>query len=377
MRLISQPGNDEALTRLIDEVMVKEMPVDVLAEDTSASILNAIMQAETPVIPLRSAGKAWPWRRIASVAALAVIFLSGAWFLFFKNPEVRVAATEDNSGRFKNDVSPGGNKAILTLADGSRIILDSANNGALAKQGNTKVLKITNGQLSYATQDNAGPVQVLYNTISTPRGGQYMVVLPDGSKVWLNAVSSLRFPTAFIGNERKVEITGEAYFEVEKNKAMPFRVYITTPGVESEGTMVEALGTSFNIMAYGDEKAINTTLLTGAVKITRGSTIGLLKPGQQSMVNTSGQMKLVEDAEVDEAVAWKNDLFLFNNTDIPAAMRQIARWYDVDVAYQGNISGGFNGGISRKVNISQVLKMLELTEEAHFKIEGKRVIVTP
>ena len=197
------------------------------------------------------------------------------------------------------------------------------------------------------------------------------MVLADGSKVWLNAASSLRFPAAFTGKERKVELMGEGYFEVAKNASMPFKV-------EVNGMEVEVLGTHFNINSYNDEPAIRTTLLEGSVKINKNNTTSLLKPGQQAEVNSAGEVRIINDAGIDEAVAWKNGKFQFDRADIYAVMRQIARWYDVDIEYKGAaIRSHFGGTISRNVNLSQVLNMLHLTGEVKCEVNGKKIMVMP
>jgi transmembrane sensor len=305
------------------------------------------------------------------VAAAILILISAGTYLFLNNkPAKDIAQSKSISRPLKTDISPGGNKAVLTLADGTAIILDSAQNGIISQQGNTKVLKLNSGQLAYNTLNNT-PAEVLYNTISTPRGGQYQVVLQDGSKVWLNAASSLRFPTAFTGKERTVQLTGEAYFEVAKNAAMPFKVQVNK-------MEVSVLGTHFNVMAYDDESSIKTTLLEGSVRVTKENANALLKPGQEAILNPVEEGFKVDDADVDEAVAWKNGLFQFNSTGLKSIMRQISRWYNVEVSYEGDVSGkNFSGLILRNTNLSEVLKMLQLTREVQFKVEGKKITVLP
>lgn len=291
----------------------------------------------------------------------------GGYYLLKPDYQKQIASTQ-NIKIDKDDVNPGENKAVLTLADGSSIILDSNRNGTLATQGNTKILKL-NGMVSYNNLSKKNNT-VLYNTISTPRGGQYQLVLSDGSKVWLNAASSLRFPASFSGKERKVELQGEAYFEVAKNAAMPFKV-------KTNGMEVEVLGTHFNINSYEDESAIRTTLLEGSIKINKRGSSSLLKPGEQALLNKKGEIKIINHADVEEAIAWKEGKFQFDKADIHAVMRQIARWYDVDVDYQGSVASHFGGTISRNVNLSQVLNMLHLTGEVKFEIKDRKVVVMP
>jgi ferric-dicitrate binding protein FerR (iron transport regulator) len=308
--------------------------------------------------------------RLAAAAIIIGVLAAGTYVLLKDGSSKQIAKTENLiQNKSNNDVLPGKNTAILTLSDGSTVVLDEVQNGTVSTQGNTKVLKLDNGMLSYNTL-NHKTSEILYNTIATPKGGQYQLVLSDGSKVWLNAASSLRFPATFAGKERKVELLGEAYFEVAKNAAMPFKV-------KTEGMEVEVLGTHFNINSYEDESSARTTLLEGSVKINHGNTSDLLKPGQQAKLNRDGEIKIINDADVDEAVAWKEGKFQFDRADIHDVMRQIARWYDVSVDYKGIVSSHFGGTISREVNLSQVLKMLELTGELKFEIEGRHVMVLP
>ena len=324
-------------------------------------------------------------RRRWLVAATGLFFLigGGAIVRSMHHPRPRLVRAAPAVRRFKNDVQPGGNKAILTLADGSSIELDSANNGTLSVQGNTKILKLASGSLAYQ-QNRHGAAAVqgpVYNTISTPRGGQYQVVLPDGSKVWLDAGSSLRFPTSFSSGLREVQLSGEAYFDVAADVRKPFRVSVF-PGEPGKGDAlqhVEVLGTQFNIMAYADEASVKTTLLEGAVRV--GASAGnpmRLAPGDQSQLDRSPSLGLtmVRDADVDAAVAWKNGYFNFNKANIETIMRQLSRWYDVDVSFRGNGSRDrlFYGGIQRNLPLSAVFDILERSGVL-FSIDGKKVVV--
>jgi transmembrane sensor len=313
----------------------------------------------------------------AAAILLALAFTSAFLFWSKTKPSVHnpVAKTVVPKPQAKPDIAPGGNKAILTLADGSTIILDSAANGLLGKQGNIKVQKLENGLLAYAIDGRtiAENDAAFYNTISTPRGGQYQVTLADGSQVWLNAASSIRFPVAFTGKERKVEITGEAYFEVAKDAARPFKV-------SANGSEVEVLGTHFNINAYDDETAIRTTLLEGKVKVSvanAAATAKYLLPGQQSNISKEGTIKVVNDADTEEAVAWKNGRFQFKSADLKSILRQISRWYNVDIEYRGNVTLHFTGQLTRNANVSKVFEKLALTNEVHFTISGQKIIVSP
>jgi len=335
---------------------------DFFVPKVSDRMLKKILQDRKEITPIKRMG----WWRTAAAAAILLLVSLGGYFYFNSGTEKQIATTETQEQRFKNDVAPGGNKAVLTLSDGSQIILDSAKNGTLTQQGNTKILKLDDGKLTYnSTNANA---EILYNTISTPKGGQYQIALADGSKVWLNAASSLKFPTAFNGKERIVELTGEAYFEVSKSAAKPFTVNVNDMNVQ-------VLGTHFNINAYNDEAVIKTTLLEGSVKINKGSFSTILQPGQQAQV--AKEIKVVNDIAVDDVLAWKNGFFSFNKADLQTVMRQIARWYDVEISYEGKIpTREFGGKINRNSNASEVLKILE-ESKVHFRIEGKKIVVMP
>jgi transmembrane sensor len=269
----------------------------------------------------------------------------------------------------KGDLPPGTNKAMLILGDGTTVALDSAKNGTLAKQGYTQVLKVGGGELTYEpTTVEVGDSALVYNTVATPRGGEYRVVLPDGSRVWLNAASSIRFPTAFKGKDREVELTGEAYFEVAANPKQPFHVRVND-------MQVKVLGTCFDVMAYEDEASITTSLLQGAVRVEQGGASDLLKPGQGVSLNRlSGEMKIAP-ADTDQVVAWKNGLFLFEGVTIDRVMRQLARWYDIEVVYDGQMSKHYSGGFSRNASLEEVLRVLQLGVKGRFVLEGKTVRV--
>lgn len=312
-------------------------------------------------------------RIIWSIAAMLLLVLSIGLYFQTNKPEQQIIAKKE---QVKPDIAPGGNKAILTLADGSRIMLDDAFNGKIATQSDITITKPASGQVVYsisASHQEAG--SVIYNTIATPRGGQYQINLPDGTKVWLNAASQLRFPTTFKGDERKVELTGEAYFEVAKNRRMPFKV------VSGDQT-VEVLGTHFNINAYEDEASKKTTLIEGSVKVSQFNDSQILGPGQQAKVTNS---ITVTNVDTEEVLAWRNGYFIFSNENIQSVMRKISRWYDVDIEYQGNLSQKqLWGSVSKFGNISEVLDILELTGAVHFKIisenssgKERRIIVMP
>jgi transmembrane sensor len=270
---------------------------------------------------------------------------------------------------YKNEVPPGGNHAILTLAGGLHVVLDSAGQGSLGMQGASRIVRLNSGSLFYKPI-SGNHASAYYNTITTPAGGQYQVTLADGTKVWLNALSTIKFPTSFDGTDRTVELTGEAYFEVSKDKSKPFHVKVN-------GMDVDVLGTRFNVNAYSDESTLKTTLLEGAVKLTRGNAALVLTPGQQGQTAATGGLSLVRDADADEAVAWKNGYFSFDDADIRTVMRQLSRWYGIRVRYEGSPTNAlFWGKMGRDLNLTQVLSGLDKSK-VHFQLEGTTLTVLP
>jgi len=338
-----------------------------ISPETSAKLFKAIhdkISAEAK--PVRR--RVIPLRKIAVAATVMGLLLLSTFLLYNRNTSKETANAEVDKRRFKNDVLPGGDKATLTLADGSTVVLDDARNGTLAQQGSSKVIKV-DGKLMYDPANNNSK-EIVYNTISTPNGGQYQLELPDGSLVWLNATSSIHFPTSFVGKERRVEVTGEAYFEVAKNRDMPFIVTVN-------GSEVQVLGTHFNVNAYSDEDNVKTTLLEGSVKFVSGTNINMLRPGQQSQLASNGLIKVVSNVDVDEVVAWKNGMFDFDNAGIETVMRQLSRWYDVEIEYKGKTDDQFIAEMRRNIKLSDALKALELTGKVKFEIQGKKIIVLP
>lgn len=304
-----------------------------------------------------------------AAAAMALIMLSIGTYFILRNGN-------DTSQQLAvhHELSPGTNKAILTLANGKKIVLDKSANGEIAKQPGISIANTPDGQIVYTvipTNDNpANGMDISSNTISTPKGGQYQVVLSDGTRVWLNSASSISYPTIFSKEERLVELNGEAYFEVAKNKKVPFRV-------KNRTQIIEVLGTHFNVNSYTDEPVMRTTLLEGSVKISTGNDQAILVPGQQARVNKSGTDVSVEsNINTDKVVAWKNGVFSFENDDLKSVMRQITRWYDVNVVYSGPLPNEkFFGEISRNSNLSEVFKILELNN-VHFDVVGKTIKVS-
>ncbi|WP_406823757.1 FecR family protein [Pedobacter sp. KACC 23697] len=269
----------------------------------------------------------------------------------------------------KKDLAPGKNKAILKLADGSEIILDDRHNGILTTQGAVEISKSDQGTLAYMAEQNSASEKIYINTLSTPRGGHFKLMLPDKTMVWLNAESSITFPSTFNGNERKVKVTGETYFEVSKNEHKPFIV-------ESGAAQVEVLGTHFNVNVYPNEENSAVTLLEGSVKLSRQRHSKILLPGQQAVFNPKNEQIRVKYVDVDNVVDWKNGLFIFEDASIPEVMRQIERWYDVDVKYIGKIPGiKFNGALSRNNKVSKLLKLLQAAGNIEFNIHNKTIEV--
>lgn len=314
-------------------------------------------------LPLQKAKRFMLWPRIAAAASVLLALSIGGYFILHKQkPENQISQNQIH------DIAPGGNKATLTLSDGKQINLSDAHNGVIASQGLTSIKKTEDGRVVYSPVSSNDAKAIAYNTIATPRGGEYHLVMSDGTNVWLNASSSIRYPATFTGTTREVEITGEAYFEVAHNAAKPFHVL-------SNGQTVEVLGTHFNVNSYNDEPATKTTLLEGSVKVSDGSGGAIIKPGEQAILKDHAISVIKTD--VDDAVAWKNGLTTFENADIYAVMRQVSRWYDVKVGFEGQIPRRhFTGAVSRTANLSEVLRILELSK-IHFKVNGKTITVTP
>lgn len=306
------------------------------------------------------------WVKIAA----AVLIFASVGFYFVRRQ--KMGAVKNEVANTTARIVPGSNKAILTLATGKSIVLDSAANGALANLGKSQVNKVGDGKLVYDVLPNAthaGVNAVLYNTLTIPPGGQYQVVLPDGTQVWLNSSSSLSYPTEFAGNSRTVKLTGEAYFEVAKNKDKPFYV-------EMNNVQAKVLGTHFNISAYADDDDLTTTLLEGSVQISKNGSLTLLKPGQQAVIGSNANAITVSKAHINEAMAWKNGYFMFNDDNIVDIMKKVSRWYDADIEYQGNFSNQrFGGTFTRSKSIADLLKNLEQISNVHFKITGRRITV--
>ncbi|OQP67628.1 hypothetical protein A4R26_12395 [Niastella populi] len=330
------------------------------------------------VIDMFSKKTVWP--RYVAAASVILFITIGAYFYFGKEQPRQVATTSATTPAAAKDILPAGDKAVLTLANGSQIELNTADNGVIAREGKTTINKNQDGRLEYnsSTTDNAA---LAYNMVTTPRGGKYQLVLPDGSKVWLNAASSLRFPVAFTGSERRVELTGEAYFEIassvmkstEGQKKRPFIVSVN-------GSEVEVLGTHFNINAYREELTMRTTLLEGSVKVTPSGSKGatILQPGQQAIISSAeNELNVIDKENPGMAIAWIRGKFAFESTSFKSLMQDLSRWYDVQIEYEGDIpTKTITGEVDRTIPLSELLSMLEQMADFRFKIEGRSVKVS-
>lgn len=362
------PDNRRLYENMIQPSQIKSGLDKLYAATASRKrVLERVREASRMAPPILAEEKSFSIRRWLPYAAAILLLAGGAglwWFKPASGPAPRVAAAREQ------DISPGGTGAILTLADGSTVKLDSLENGEITSQGGSKVM-IKNGYLTYQKNGASTPVVAgtARNMISTPRGKQFQLLLPDGTKVWLNAGSSLSYPVAFSNKERSVDMTGEAYFEVAPDPQLPFKVKI---GLDAA---IEVLGTHFNVNAYADEPQINTTLQEGSIRISAASGSKILQPGYQaSMKNGEIQVKQVD---VGEAMAWKNGLFIFADTDIETVMRQLSRWYDIDVVLEGPVKyRQLTGEVYRSYTLQQALSVLQATD-LHFSIHGRQLTVMP
>lgn len=331
--------------------------------DRETALLNSVQEkleftaargVYQTIVPIR--GK---WIRYAA-AAVVIVTVGVAGYVKYGR------VSPGTAGRSPS-VAPGGSKAMLTLGDGTRIAVDSTGSGTVAIQGGVQVIKLASGLLTY--KGAATGSTVLYNKLETPKGGEYQLILPDGTHAWLNAASSIRYPQVFTGTERRVDITGEVYLQVARDSKMPF---VAT----ARGTAVTVLGTGFDLMAYEDEGGVRTTLVDGAVRVSAGGQNRVLKPGDEAALD--GDRILTSKADLSQVLAWKEGRFRFEGAKITAIMRQIARWYDVDIEYQGRVPDNeFNGSIERKADAAAILETLEITGNVHFDIKGNKVIVMP
>lgn len=377
------PGEKELLESWY-KGLLEEFPWDIPASESGAihdrmlSTIKArlgedwpeqtLQKYPEPAQPNSGRVRRLAWPRYAGAAAAILAITVGSWIWWSRHNENKTTTLS----KIAIEANPGGNHAILTLGNGRQVTLDTAANGILAIQGNNHILK-QDGQLDYqqgagekVTTDNAG----VFNTLATPRGGQYKLTLPDGTRVWLDAASSITYPTAFAGKKRQVSITGEAYFEVVHDPKLPFEVSV-------QGQIIRDIGTSFNINAYTDEPAMKITLANGTAAVEGKNTrIVLRQPGQQAEYR-DGQLRSAPDADLKAVLAWKNGLFYLTSADIATVMRQISRWYDVDVVFEkGFPAGHITGEVPRNTMLSTTLLVLQ-TSGVHFTVEGKKIYVTP
>lgn len=365
MEWMKLPEN-EAISKKLLLNAVYESNSEASFEDWEAeAMIEAIMAADRP-------GRSPEVHRVHFLKttwfryAAAVILVLGVAAVIVMYAERRSGQQNlvSSNQREQTDIMPGRNRAILTLANGQQILLDSTQ-GNIVKQDSLTVVNLE-GTLKYEGLGTTAE----YNTLSTPKGGQYQIVLPDGSKVWLNAASSIKFPTAFLGNVRKVELTGEAYMEIARNARQSFTVM-------ANGAEIQVLGTSFNVNAYGDESAVKATLIEGSVKVKQlNSKAVILKPGQQCSMDDN-QLSVIDNADIERTLAWKNGWFNFNGASLYDIMRQLERWYDIEVKYEGTIPElRFKGEIDRGVPLSGILNFLALESRIKTRLVGKTLIIS-
>lgn len=358
--LYNEATNEElqALAAAHESILMAAGQLPEHDHETAANIfskLEALHEAEGGT-PVRSIRRNYWW----AAAAVILLLLAGGGFYLLKRPQHQHIAKVST-------LQPGGNKAVLTLGNGQQIVLDSTANGNVMNANGLKIVKLDSGLIAY--KGNSSTME--YHRLSTPRGGQFQLTLPDGTRVWLNSSSSLRYPTLFTGDDRTVELNGEGYFEVAKDAARPFIV-------KTGNVRVNVLGTSFNVMAYDDEDAIRTTLLAGAVQVSTPVDKVSLKPGQQASMNKAGNTFSISTPDLINVTAWIEGKFVFDKVNIKTIMRQLARWYDMDVEYAGNVDQiKFEGVISRKESAKDLLDAIAATGEVHFSINGNRVTVIP
>jgi len=366
--LSADPQNNLLLEKLLNKEAWGMDIADMNAFE-SESALAQVLQKINP--PKEETFKPRRWHYLSRVAAAAVVlFVIGAVF-YLSNTEDKITPGKTNITKKVNDKSKN-DKVILILSDGREVDLASVSANSSIKQGAT-ILNQKNGQLNYKQSSDTAlqtGQTIVYNTVKVPPGKLYQIVLPDGTGVWLNAQTSLKYPVAFLGKERVVELTGEAYFEVKHQASQPFRVH-------SNGQTVEVLGTRFNVESYPEDKKTITTLAEGSVRIDNGKSAIKLKPGQKNINNGDAQLKVLP-ANLAEALAWKNGLLSFSDERIEDIMRKVARSYNVEIEFQGDVKDKrFWGAYPREKGLSNLLKNLEQTQTIHFKINGRRIIVMP
>lgn len=379
LQLLAQPEHARTARKFFKEVMDSQSGGEPFFSEAESRELYASVQAAIQPNKKKAVLRMLPVYKWAGIAAAAcILIVAGYWLI--QSPTHKEIKTVAQTKPVAPDLLPGTkNKAVLILADNKQIVLDSTGAGVLSMQGDARIRKDDSGQIIYENGNLVGkPAGPVYNELYIPNGGEYQLVLADGSKVWLNSASRLKFPVNFSGNTREVELSGEAYFEIAKDKSKPFKVHF------SNNATVEVLGTHFNVNSYEDESKQAVTLLEGSVKVFNPNEEVKIVPGQQALLAGADKIK-VNHVSTEEAVAWKNGYFMFEDEDIKSIMRKLARWYNFTPVYQGHVDDqSFAAAISKFRNISQVLKMFEATGTIHFKIipgddsgKGKKVIVTP
>lgn len=364
--------HDEQLPQLIRKLEASDLKIRKrllghnIPIDSNTAEAVPLSSEDNNMAPLRSSRLFFPkWWRYAA----AVLFLAGVTLVFRLSAPEKDPTADTGVATVAGDILPGSDKAILTLADGSKIVLDNLAEGQIGRQGEVAILKLPDGALKYQEDQGkaAADAPIVYNTITTPNAGQYALTLPDGSGVWLNAASSMTFPTRFDKTERRLSITGEVYFEVARDADKPFVVEV------SNGSTVEVLGTHFNINAYSNEPSVKTTLLEGKVRVKKGDQTGVLQPGQQAVI--TDKITLEKNVDVEQVMAWKNGLFNFEHVDLSELMRQLERWYDIKVVIRGKLPEiRFKGKMYRNERLSTVLNFLE-GAGLEFTMEDKTLTV--
>lgn len=362
--ITAQLKSEDALLKLMEKAHQDEYlntTDTVFAPQISEKILAQIFAAQnTDIVETKVRKFNYKW--IGYAAAILIVFLSVGVYFF------RDGQRNNQRELYANNVAPGGNKAVLTLGNGKKIILDDAQNGMLAKQGNISISKAADGQLVYTVEDGGGSAKL--NTIETPEGGQYQVNLPDGTKVWLNAGTRLTFPTKFVDKQRIVELSGEAYFEVAKDTKKPFKVKM------SNNTEVQVLGTHFNVSAYNEENSIKTTLLEGAVALRANEKTQRISPGQQATLSRGdNNISVANDVNLDEVVAWKNGFFSVESITLQDLMKKVEKWYGVKVVYKESVQADFVAALPRNISLAELLDLLQLTKKVQFKLENKTLTI--
>lgn len=382
--LAIDPALDAEIKLVLEELYNSMDATEDIPEHKSESILHSILQPpQIHTIPeagtshkeagisQREAGTSqrhlylFTWKLVSIAASLILMIAAGTYYLFIKNGK-STNHTKDLAQTISDVKAPEANKAMIVLGNGKTVLLDSLQKQSIALQGDVSLIKTKDGQIQY----NGHSDEMVYNTLVNPRGSKVInLTLQDGTRVWLNCESSLKYPISFEGKDRTVEIRGEAYFEVAKNPSKKFMVL-------ANGVRTEVIGTHFNVNAYNDLGHTNITLLEGSIKVSNNQSSTILKPGQQALLNEESKIDIDNSIETNEIIAWKDGMFNFNSLPLRSIMKQIERWYDVDLQYDGeNREKHFSGIFSRTDNISEIFKMMQLAG-VQFKIEGKTIIVT-